>query len=431
MSALAQDTVLGRINALLAEIDGEKSASEMDTSGSSKKDPGGYDGPSSHPSAKTDGNCGAAPMGSRAKEHESDIKETSPAATDSTDAGLIGDQEDAQYNIGAQQSAVGGDPKVEDKYKDRPDDPGTSHPANADDVGSKYASLRPEMLFKEAFSKLNDLLAALADNERIEIKVERDQPQQKQAQQNIDPAFAAQQGYQLSEQLLNEHVAMQKAARAQHMLSQIIKEAEQDADNVGQYLQARAQLHLNAIKEANELPPEAMAAAGGMPPEAMAAGGMPPEGAPAPAELPPEMGGPAGGPGGELPPEMAGEGGAPGEHEAALEELANALIEMGVSPEELLAAAEQAGAGEGGAPAPGPEEAPPKMASALPPRVQHMAHALTKRAQDAVALGNLARDVITLRDRGRLKIKAARQGTQMRSERDEIKSYIREACGLR
>ena len=100
MSALAQDTVLGRIEALLAEFDGEKAASEMGTSGSAKDDPGGYKGKSSHPSAKADPTCGPATMGARAKENEKDVKAEYPSQIDNKGSGYGDTQDSQQSNMG-------------------------------------------------------------------------------------------------------------------------------------------------------------------------------------------------------------------------------------------------------------------------------------------------------------------------------------------
>lgn len=407
MSAIARDSVLGRINALLAEVDGEKQASEMDTSGGGAKDPGGYVAPSSHPSAKKDDRSGPAAMGNRAKENEKDVKEVYPAAVDNTSPGSGGTQDDKAYNIGTHVSATGEDPKTEDNYKGDKEDPGTSHPANAEEIGEKYSSMRTDILMKEAFDHLNNLLASIANGEEIKIDVE---PQAKNASE------AARRGYELSNELLKTpSQSFDKTAAARMVIERTINEALSDADNVGQYLMARQAMYAEQVKAANQMPPEA---AGGMPPmdpgsAAPQEGGMPPE-----AMMPPE---------GEGHGEPDGDEASPHNQEAAIAELAAALQELGISPEELMAATAHAG----GAPEGVPEEALPKTASHSAGKVKHMAESLTKYAQDAKALFHLSADVMTLMDSKGVKIKSAKQGTRLRAERDEIKDYITEVCGLR
>jgi hypothetical protein len=91
-AAIAEDSVLGRINALLAEVGGEKRAAakkratEMGLSGSGADDPGGRSGPSTHPTARADSDTGEAPLGARGKENEEDVKEDRPAAVDAQGA---------------------------------------------------------------------------------------------------------------------------------------------------------------------------------------------------------------------------------------------------------------------------------------------------------------------------------------------------------
>lgn len=415
MSALAQDTVLGRINALLAEIDGpSKSASELDTTGSAAKDPGGYQTPSAHPSAKIDGHNGPASLGTRAKENEKDVKNANPAQVDNKKPGEGGSQDEYQYNIGTNQSATGEDSKTEKNFKDRKEDPGTEHPANAEDIGAKYASLNPDELHKEAYTQLNTLLAALANKEPIETETTKKAGSAPVPTLAADPGQAARQGYEFSSQLLAQEPAFDKTAFAHAVLEGLIKEALTDAANVARYLYERAALAEQQAQEqktkiAAELPPEAMAAVGG---------GGPPAGTPA--EAPPAPVAPVGAP--------SGVASAPGEsHEQAMEELINALIEMGIPPEEILAAAQQSGAGGvmGGM-----GEGLPKTASTQSPRVVEMARNMVQYPEDTQALYKLASEVIQLRDQGKLKVKSARQGTKLRAERDEIKKYIRDVCGV-
>lgn len=394
MSAIAQDSVLGRINALLAEVDGEKKATELGTSGSAAKDPGGYAGKSTHPSAKTDDRSGPVELGSRFKENESDVKEVYPAAVDNTEPGSGGTQDDKAYNVGTHVTSTGDDPKVEDNYKGNKEDPGTTHPSDMSE-NDKYASMNTSALFKEAFVKLNTLLAAIAGDEPVSDK----------SASYASPSEAAAAGYDLSSRLLDQPT-FDKAAVAHAVIENTIAEALTDADNVARYLLARQE----KIAEM-AAPPEGMPPGGDMPP-------APPEGED---EMPMEGGQMSP----EAGPEMHGEpdgdeGGMGGDDKAdALNELAMALEELGIPLEALAQASESATGG------------PEKVASEQHPIVRHMANNLTKYASDAVALNNLASMTINLRDSGRLKVKSAWIGSKERSERDEIKDYIREVCGLR
>jgi hypothetical protein len=454
MSALAQKNVLGEIEALLAEFNGEKRASEMGTSGSGKDDPGGYDGKSSHPSAMADPKSGPATLGARAKENEKDVKAEYPGQIDNHGSGFGDTQDNQQPNMGMHQSATGEDSKVEEDYKFKKDDPGTSSPAKAD-TGSdkqgshdKYASMSHDQLFKEAYTQLNGLLAALADGEEIHLDAAG---QKKEASTTTTPSIstttqtatetpaqAAQRGYELASGLTNPP-AFDKTALAHAVLENLYREAENDADNVIEYLQARNAAIVARTKAAN---------APGMPPPGPGAGmPPPPPGPPGGGEMAtgPEMGGmPPGAEGGD--PAAAGAGG----HEAALEEMMSALVEQGIPVEDIIAAAQAAGGGGAGAPPeeagmahpgmdagagmppPGPEMGGmPKGASTLSALAKHMATNLKQqRPEVAQALYKVASDVKKLVETKGVKIKAAKQGTRLRAERDEIKGYLREVCGV-
>jgi len=416
-----EKSVLGRISSLIEEIDGEKrasapartkKASEMETSGSGSKDPGGYrrfgGGPTTHPSGKADAGTQSAPMGARAKENEEDVKNDIPASVDDTSPNSGGDQDSRQYNIGTNQSATGEDPKVEDNYKGDKEDPGTSSPANADDIGEKYSSMDFESLCKLAFDKMESVLADLA------CSLEFNGQQYKtagtwQTQQPDDVQLAAQAGYELS----GYDPELEKMAFIQAMTEQHIIDACKDADLVGEYLHKYADaLQQQESDQTNHgIDPAVLAAAadggsggpGGITPEeAMlaAGGGMPTEAVTAAH--------------GDVPAGAGGDGSGDDASDA-INELANALLELGVSPEELIAALQQDGKdGEGS----GLKD---KAASARVKIPQEDAFALTKMAQ-AVKLHQLS---------GKMRIKEAKPGSKARQDRDEVKAYIREVCGIR
>lgn len=428
----ADSMVLGRIQSLLAEYDGEqkvagsKAATELGLTGSGAKDPGGKDGPTTHPVGKLDGNSGAAVLGSRGKENEKDLEEAYAAGVDNTKPGAGGSQDDKQYNIGTVQSATGEDHKTERHFKGTKDDGTTEHPADASEMGEKYSSMQYPALVKLAFSKMNDTLALLASGTELVAKTAT-------ASKASEAKLAAAAGYELADALV-DGVGSDKKASAVGVFEAIIREAQDDADAVGSLM--REYRDLRAKAAAGELPPQGIdpAMAGGAV-SADGAGGGPEAGPP---------GGPAGGEGGGMPPDLAGmmggggghepdgdeggamppgaeggEGAGGGEHEAAINELFNALIEMGTPPEKLIAAAQAAAGGAGGA----------KAASQLDESTRAMAFCLSKNASEIAPIHNMANWVVQLRGAGRAQIKEA-VGVK-RQERDEIKAYLREQCGIR
>lgn len=337
------------------EILGEKRAAD---------DPGGYSGPSSGPWTSVDDGTRPATTGARAAENEADIKdmpEGSVSVDDTPEASPTEDSQDkVQYNINMTQSAVGEDPAVEDDYKSKKDDPGTDSPFTVSDE-RKYGSWN----FRKCASQLgklgNEILADVA------VKAAK---QNKKADAAAKPAAApaatdavtkaAQAGYEQAAALgqAGETVA------AQQMIFNTVKEASHMADLTVAYLR---EYHAAISKQADADPSEsdsgeshkpkdddggAPPGAGGPPGGDPGAGGPPGAGGDAlAAMLGPGAGGPGGDPGAGGPPGMdPGAGGPPGgdpmaggapSKEESLHELAAAMIEMGISPEELMQAVAQ------------------------------------------------------------------------------------------
>jgi hypothetical protein len=174
LRALADEIQTEKAAAYGSEMDGQQKQAE----GPTPSDPGGYQGPTSHPVKNVDNSAQEASEGARSTENTSDVKADNPGASvDATSEATPGqdEQDQQQFNIGTQQSATGEDPSVEDDYKGGKDDPGTSHPAKTDNNaldGQKYASAT----FKEAHTKSTDLanqiLADLANGfgEQLQVK---------------------------------------------------------------------------------------------------------------------------------------------------------------------------------------------------------------------------------------------------------------------
>jgi hypothetical protein len=344
----------------MEEIQAEKTASH-------DKDPGGHDGASTHPSADVDDSLTDASEGARSAENSADVK--SDIDTDGVDGhseAKPGDGEDNQYNIGLSQSATGEEPSVEDDFKGDKDDPGTSHVADTSD-GEKFGSLEEKyasVSFAEAKNHTlnlgNEILASFANGVDMS-KHAAAETVTTETTTYADPETkqAAEAGYALASALGMEKLSSEERVSAS--IEQTIKDAQLDADLVGSYLTDLATGLENQEKEAEGMLPEELEdpTGGG------AEGDV--EGEPSGMEEGGDMGGELGGEMGGLPEELLGGGGEElggeglgeedvaaalggmeepeagiGEQEA-LQELAMALDELGIEPEELAAAAGEEG----------------------------------------------------------------------------------------
>lgn len=408
---------------------GAKSASEMETSGEGTKDPGGYDGPSSHPSARNASNTQAAPVGARAKENEEDNKEDrGPASVDSTSAEGGGSQDDKQMHVGMNPSATGDDPSVEDNYKGDKEDGETSHPADAADTGEKYSAWDMKRLCKTAEALQNNILANItmgfgfedAANKKHVKKsaapvkagsaspaAQRPQQPTQHTQQPVENGYELAAAMGLSKSAADENVSL--------FLAGLMKEASEDADRVGaclaEYYQKRSEGSPemeNSEDHGPSAPEEEGAEGGQIPPEILAAAG-------------------GGGEGGAPPPE-AGGGGGGGED---IQQLAMALMEAGIPPEQLpalIAAAQgdEGGGGDagalpppeagGGLGAPGGMGGPPG-GGMMPPGPDEMG-------------AKIASAVMTYQRSGKFRYTEAKTAEQRR-KRDAMKNYILEIAGQR
>lgn len=341
-------------------------------------------GNTSHPSEKVDNNTHDTPEGARAKENISDVEEDVQGDPVTGDSPIKADQDKVMPNIGVDQSATGEDKAIEtSSAKGDKDDPGTSHPANADDVGQKYASMSFGNLLKAAEDKANNILAHLANgNFGAALPAAAPRPQQtKRAavaapapQQAVQPQVDA--GY-VAAAAANEREWEKYAAS---FIEGTMRDADFDADLVGSYLrdyhQKRVEMQKKAMDdeagegEDHKGPPDPAGmggmgggdplGGGGPPPmDGGGAGGPPPMGAGGPPPAGP------GGPGGADPMAALGAaaqdappGGAPGagDKAQALQDLLMVLHELGFTEEDLA----QLSQGQGGAKA----EEGAKLASA-------------------------------------------------------------------
>lgn len=417
LNALAEEISSGAV-----KVAAEKSAAPVPS------DPGGYAGASTHPSANADNSGQAASTGARASEYEADIKKQQGAvAVDNTpEMSQEGRQDEVQLNIGTNVKATGEDPAAEHDYKGDKDDPGTAHPAKAND-GEKYSAVS----FKEArdtcSSLGNDILANLINFGTDKLTKQSEMPAQlaealhekkespaeekkehdgelKGDQHKLDTdndgkiegsdlaslragkeaGFKA--GYELAAQLGLEKAAAEAAVR--DVCANTLREADEMADLFIGFMSA---------KQAASDPTDEMAEGEDHSAAGDAASGA--SDAPAPAGLEAMVGGE------EPAPEAAGE---PSEDEA-MQELAMALEELGIPPEALL---QQLGGGAGpemgAAPEAGAADAP-KMAA----------------DNTAAALHEIGAAVVNFKRAGLFQVKEART-KKSRQLRDNMKQYVLE-----
>jgi len=445
--ARMQGSLFAQLNALAAEISqGSVKTASTKSAGPTPADPGTYVGASSHPTAHVDNSVQSAETGERAREYEADIKKQQGAlAVDNTpEMSQEGRQDEVQLNIGANVAATGEDPAAEKDYKGTKDDPGTSHPAKAND-GEKYSSVT----FKQAHAKCNNLgneiladllnAAAVSNGEKIAglppefltKKKDSSKGELKGGQHKLDvdgdgkiegsdlaalrndkkAAFSA--GYELAAAIGMDKAAAEAGVR--DVCANTLREADEMADLFIGFVTAKTAASdpsdEAAEGEDHSAPGDDESGAspdGGTGGEELAATGAGPE----------AMGG---GMGGGMGGDMGGMGGGSPSPDEAVQELAMALEELGIPPEALLqalhshggAAAGGGAAGMGGAEMAGgaaagmggPEMAP-KMAA----------------ANDLHAIGAA---VVNFKRSGKFQVKEART-KRSRELRDIMKQHVLE-----
>lgn len=436
--ARTQRSLFAQLNALAEEIS-VKSAATKKAEGPTPSDPGTYVGASSHPTANVDNNVQKADTGARASEYEADIKKQQGAlAVDNTpEMSQEGRQDEVQLNINTNAKATGEDPAAEHDYKGDKDDPGTAHPAKAND-GEKYSSVTFKQARDQAAALGNDILANLINfgagklnsekaaempaglakalhekkespaDEKTEHKGELKGDQHKldcdndgkiegsdlkALREGKEAAFKA--GYELAAALGMEKDAAEASVR--EVCANTLREADEMADLLLGFVTSKAAADDTAEAAAEGEDHSA-------PGDADSGASDAPTGAPAGLEAM------MGGEGGDMGAAAAGlEGGPAPSEDEAVQELAMALEELGIPPEALLQAVEgEAGGDAGGMP---PE------AAAMPEMEPKMA-----AARDLHALGA---EVINFKRAGRFQVKEART-KRSRQLRDIMKQHVLE-----
>jgi hypothetical protein len=443
-SATQTDVLFGRISGLMEEIGVEKTAAEK----LAMKDPGGADGPSSHPSTKEDDNelSQPAPEGSQSSLNETDVKAQTPIVVDSH-AEITPDsapkQDEVQLGQGVDAAKpTGEDPGVEEDYKGDKEDPssaghkdmgGTSHPATGS-VGEKYSSwnaasvaeMSDESLVKAAAYLGNSVMADVANNvlnpeKRAAVKTKTHCPTCHKDYQGdacgcgyttkTAAYTAAGAGYDAAVAAADHPT---RAAAA--VVAGLIKDAHHQADLVADHLlRVTANLEKQAMHEdINVEDPTGGQAEG----EDHGSEGGDPTGGGEGEDILAAMGG-GGGEMGGMPPEamdappeeMGGMG-----NEAAVQQLAMALMELGIDPAELAAAVGGGGMG-GGMGGPPPEAMAGMEGGGMPPE------AMGGMPPDAGV--KLAHAVISYKRSGNFKVENCKTAGE-RKVRDYMKSYVSE-----
>jgi hypothetical protein len=415
----------------LAEVENEKQAS-VKKRAEANTETTAQGGPSTHPSKNQDDGTLPATEGKRSQENTSDVKDKVPTGGVDSAAEKAPAQADQQPNIGITSTATGEDPSNEDNYKEKKDDPGTSHAAKAGE-GEKYSSLSFSELRKLASNKANDILSDIVkiaeegekkvdelkgnqhkldvnNNGKIEgsdlaalregkEESKEEEEKEEKEESKMAAAKAGQAAASLTEEQQAELVKNAHAAISSSIESTIADGLEKAA-MVGAYLQsfykAAAEGEAAGGEGEGQVSPEHESAEGPAE-EAAEEGGMDID----PALLS-QMAGEEAAPMGAVPAEAMGGAAPEGD---AVQELLMALQEQGVDPSQLLQMVE---GGEGA-----------KMASA-------------KSDPETVALVSLVKQAKASRDTqikaGKFRVTEAKTA-QQRALRDQIKACIRDIVG--
>lgn len=414
------------LRSFLAEVQQVKAASSKKAEANTEA--GSVGGDTSHPVKSVDDQTGDASEGARSSENTADVKKQIPAggvdsATDNPPA-----QEDQQLDVGITSTATGEDPANEDNYKGTKDDPGTSHPAKTED-GEKYSSMNFSKLKGLTEKKANALLAKISnvikqaelhgDQEKLDVNPKdgkitgsdlaalRSHKGETTHGKKEDEKKAAAVGY---DQAVQSGEANQEEAAAffKTASENMLRSALESATATGQYLTAFvSQLQKKAEEEEKEDAAHEEAEA---PAEEAAEH--------APSDEGMASGGDIGATEGDLAA-MGGEAPAGGD-EGSIDELLGALAEMGVSPDEVMAALSGEEGGDMGLP-PEAGALPPEAAMAEAPKMA------AAKANNKQLLGLVKAAKVRARS-GKFQISSAKTAGQ-RKLRDEIKKCIAEIVG--
>lgn len=410
------------LRSFLAEVETQQVKAASSKKAEANTEAGSYEGGTHHPVKSVDDQTSDAHEGARSAENTSDIKKQVPAGGVDSAPTKTPDQKGQQFNVGISSTSTGEDPSHEDDYKGTKDDPGTSHPAKTED-GEKYSSMSFEKLKALTEKKANAIIADIsvavkeAELHGKQHKIDVAAPKGKITAEDLS-ALRAGKKTETKEKVataVGYDQAVEAGVPSQEDYSSFFKQASENvlrgalaaATATGQYLSAfNQQLATKLAEEEGKEEPEegeSKSHEKSESPKQEAAEDVGGE----------DLGLDAA--------DMAGmEGGAPmggGADEGSIDELLAALAEMGVSPDEVLAAL--GGGGEGMAPEMGGDVMPP------------MPEAGPKMASDRKANNQIAGLIKAAKAKarsGKFQISAAKTAGQ-RQLRDEIKKCIAEIVG--
>lgn len=324
--------------------------------GAAHTEPGSQGGETTHPVKSVDDNTRDATTGARSAENAKDIKkdqgkpsvDSTPEATaKKADGG--GTASEDQLQIGTKKGPTGTDVPATKPGKE---DPGTTHPAKTDNDalnGGKYAGDVNTMPREKLASMVGDLgneiladiVTMVTPSKAAAAAPASPAPAAPKTAAAVDPAAAQQAGWDMASLAAGKIDKQAADAMVINTITQIIKEAEADADRVVTYLR-------DYYTEQQTKAADGMGGGGGGDPAAMAAAmGGGGGGDPAASGGKPEGGGDPTGGGGD--PAAGGGGGQ--------DIIMQLCQQLGITPEELeqALAAEQGGGGQagGGMPPPG------------------------------------------------------------------------------
>lgn len=431
-STSAAQASMMTIDRFIQEVGAAKTAQDKSAE-TAHTEPGSIGGETSHPVKSVDDRCEDAKEGERSAENTADVKadqgkpsvdstpegQNSKAAFDlsrfakpagrlkqaeegKSQGGLLpaGSAADDQLQIGTNKQPTGEDPSVETgSAKAGKEDPGSSHPARTDNDsldGHKYSAdqflnLPIEQLFKMASDTSQELCDELTAEMRKSAAAPS--PTQKQAAAPSDAQVAHQAGWELAGAFHGDMDKQAVDALVQERLAMVIKTAADDADQVaamldGYFQQKQAESAEEGGGDDSASPPseaaaeEPPAAAG---PESGADGGA---GAGGGEEA---MLAALGGPGGADPAAAGGDPAAGGGGDLGVEELAQILQELGITPEEFeaaMAAMEGGAGGPAGAPPAAPPAGGPPPGGPPPAGMPGMGGGMEAMAADGAGKGN-------------------------------------------
>jgi hypothetical protein len=281
----------------------------------------------SHPVGSVDNSTQPLTTGEQAKANEKMIKEDVPGTSVDAAAPLSQsptEQDKQQITIGMNPASTGQDPSVEKDIKDKPSDPGTSHPAKTDVKSASAYLASAEVFSKSANAFLSNIASQAANPQQTPATPA---PKAASTAEDDETIKAAQFGYQLAAEL--GLVDLSDNSLAHKTVTETIKNAALDASLVVDYLTGFGKQALSEMQGESHMAPDATETGSG---SAAAVDPGAAEGSPGPA--PEDIEAILAQIGAEEAPEEPAEDAPPSEDEL-LEQLAAALAEREMPPEEL------------------------------------------------------------------------------------------------